>query len=609
MFLHKLLSFSLRDSHFFVYYYFSYKLFFCCCCCCCCFPCTGSLCRAQLKCWEARQVLDVDGTEKAFEVLKDASFSLDNVQDKLSESYRLSKGLLLYTEGEIYYMKRNYKKALASLLSSLQCTEELRQVHTDLARRYNAIGNCHFRLKKPEKALEFYNKAYKMQEELAGSEYHFDMPMYKNQIGTAYEGLGDYEKAAKCYRDALKLLEELKLLGFWDEAHFCRNLANALMFQGKYSEAVEPADRARNIRMKLLGNHPLTVRSIFQCAVLQANLCKFDEALELFLKAWEMEKSLGAGNHSEVWRKIIKGVEDMYEDSERKRKMERYLPSFLSLQKEKFRKDALEFCQRLWAEEKRSAQFSFTEYSKEIIDALLYLVRDEKDKVDAEKDALWFYEGMQSASEEDFQEEFNQETDNSKFNEMLRERDEFLDRVIEICRNRTEHEKLTRYKTIKLSLYNKILLRPDFVAEDYAYEKATLKGKIEQLYREVGKEEQIPKFQEGLLRILEKHWEGGKGGEKSKEFGLARERTINGILYLCKELNKEEMFRKYGKEALSFYENVWEVKQAEMKDLEMEKFLDRIKQLASLTGDYERKKCYDEAYQVSIPLGKLKNEG
>ena len=576
---------------------------------CCCYSCTGSLCRAQLKCREALQVLDVDGTEKAFEVLKEASFSLDKAQDKLSEFYRLSKGLYLYVEGEIYYRKRSFKKALESLESSLQCTEELRHAHTDLARRYNAIGNCHFSLKKPEKALEFYNKAYKMQEELAGSEHHFDMPMYKNQIGTAYEGQGDYEKAVQSYRDALELLEELKLSGFWDEAHFCRNLANALMFQEKYSEAVEPADRAYNIRMKLLGNHPLTVRSIFQRAVLQANLRKFDEALELFLKAWEMEKSLGAGNHSEVWRKIIQGVEDMYEDSEEKRKMERYLPSFLSLQKEKFRMDALEFCQRLWAEEKRSAQFSFTEYNKEIIDALLYLVRDQKSKLDAEEEALWFYEGMQSASEEEFQEEFDQETDNSKLNETLKERDEFLDKVIEFCVNRTEHEKVARYKTIKLALYNKILVRPDFVAEECAYEKATLKGKVEQLYREVGDEEQIPEFQEGLLRTWQKHWEAGKGGEKSKEFGVARERTITGILHLCKELKKEEMFRKYEKEALSFYENVWEVRHAEMKDLEMETLLHHIKQLASSTGDYEREKCYDEAYQVSIPLGKLQNEG
>jgi len=37
-----------------------------------------------------------------------------------------------------------------------------------------------------------------------------------------------------------------------------------------------------------------------------------------------------------------------------------------------------------------------------------------------------------------------------------------------------------------------------------------------------------------------------------KEFGVARERTITGVLRLCKELKKDEMFRRYGNEALSF---------------------------------------------------------
>ena len=139
-----------------------------------------------------------------------------------------------------------------------------------------------------------------MQKELAGSEYHFDMPMYENQIGTVCEGQKDYEKAEQCYRDALRVLNELKLSGFHDEAHFCRNLANALMFQKKHSEAVEPAERVYSTRMKFLEYHPLTVRSIFQRAVLQANFGEFEKALNLFLEAWKMEKSLCVGNHSEV---------------------------------------------------------------------------------------------------------------------------------------------------------------------------------------------------------------------------------------------------------------------------------------------------------------------
>ena len=546
-------------------------------------------------------MLAVYGTEKAFEVLKEASCSLEKVEDKSSTSFRLSKGFLLYSEGEIHWEKRSYKRALQSLESSLQFTEELLKVHTDLARCYNAIGNCHFHLHKREKALSFYNIAYGMQEELAGSEHHLDIPTYKNQIGTVYEGEGDYEKAVQYYRDALRLLEELKLSGFHDEALFRRNLANALMFQNKYLEAVEPAERAYNIRMKLFGNHPLTVRSIFQRAVLQANFEEFEKALELFLEAWEMEKSLGAGNHSVVWRKIITGVEDMYEETAKGlRKMRRLLPPFLD-KKEQFRKDAFEFCHRFWNEERHSVQFSFTDYNREIIDALLFLVRDKREKNEVEKDALWFYEGMQSASEQEFQEEFDQETDNSVLNEMLKERIMILDNAIKLCANLGEHEKLKKHNNIKLALYKKVLMRPDFVGEKKdGYDKATLISKVEQLYRKAGKKEYIPQFKEILLRTWQTQWEGREGGEKLKEFGVARERTITAILKLCKELKKKEMFRRYGKEALSFYENLWEMKQASMEPPQMKQLLLEVKQVASSTGDRERKKIYDNALQVGF---------
>ena len=82
------------------------------------------------------------------------------------------------------------KEHFVSLKLALTFSEPLLKEHTDIARCYNAIGNSFFALNQPRKALEFYEKAYRLQEKLS-SEYHFDMAMYKNQIGTAYIGLGD----------------------------------------------------------------------------------------------------------------------------------------------------------------------------------------------------------------------------------------------------------------------------------------------------------------------------------------------------------------------------------------------------------------------------------
>ena len=555
----------------------------------------GSLCRAQLKCREARQVLDVKGTEKAFEILNEAFCSLEKVRDKSSESYRLSKGLHLYSEGEMHYRNRDYTRSIESLERSSIILEKLLRDHTDLARCYNAIGNCHFWLSEPKKALHFYNKAYEMQKKLARSENHFDMPVYKNQIGTVYESQEKYDKAIKCYNEALHLLDELKISGFWDEALLRRNLANALMFQGKYSDAVKPAEIAYSIRKKLNGNHPETVRSLYQLGMIQANLENRSKALELFLTAWEMEKSLGAGNHSEVWRLIITRVEEMCDDLNKGEK------------KKQFLHDALKFCRHFWEEQKSSKQFRFTKYNKDIFDAIVYLLGDKTEKYGIEKSVLLLdiYEGLLSVTEKQFQERFEQETSNTMLNEMMKERDEILERSIELSCELDERKKLLKFQRSKLALYEMALVRRDFVGKKKnAFDKAKLKSTVEELYKYVGQEKNIPEFRKNLLSTWQTQWEEEKSThtEMTKKIGLAKEETINGILQLCKELNKEDMYRRYGEEGLLFKEELWEVTQATMHAPEKKKFLRDIKKLASSIGDHRRENIYHEAYQVSFQI-------
>ena len=571
----------------------------------------GSLFRSQLRCWEAKLVSEAQGAHTAFEVLEKASTSLKQVDDKSTESFKLTQGLYLYFEGEIYYQNRDYHKAIESLESSLDLMEVPLELDTNVARCYNALGNCYYGLDRPEKALEFYNKALKMREELSGSDYHYDMPVYKNQIGTVHEDKGEYEEAVKCYKDALELLEELKCLGYEDEALFRRNLANVYVRQKKYKDAEEEAEEALKIRREILGNHPDTVRSIFQLGVIQENLKAYGKALDFFLKAWEMEKLLGAGNHSAVWRLIIKGVFDMHEFLKKKgaeKEKEKFRQDALAFC-ERFWQEALAFCERFWQEEKASPQFNFTPYNKEIIDAILYLLEkrtskfgftDKKERglIDKyEREALWFYNGMQGITEESFNNEFDGATDNKVLNELLRERTAFLDKLIELCNRQDEHEKLRMHKQGKMALFKKVLVRSDFVGEK-TQEKASLKSAVEQLCQEIGEKGSIKRFRENLLTKWQEQWEEGEGAEESKDMMVARDRMIEGILQLCKELKMEERLKRYGAEALSFYEKLWEKRHAEMKLSTKKGSLKKMRDLASSIGDSERMKIYLDALEV-----------
>ena len=555
-----------------------------------CFSNAGSLFRAHLKCWESLYVRDKDGPSEAFKVLEQADNSLRKVQDTTAENFTQTQGLYKYFEGEIYYKKSDFKKALDCLQLSLDLMEKLPQVDDILSRCYNAMGNCYYGLDDLTKALEFYTKALKMTEkELKGGEYHYSLPVYKNQIGTVYHGQGNYDKAVEYYKEAIRLLEVLKMSGYEDEADFCRNLANAYLFQDKFEEAMKPADKAYEIRRKRLGDHPDTVRSIFQQGLIQASLKEPEKALNFFRNAWEMEKSLKPGNHSEVWKKLIDTIIDYIADDS---------------QKKDFKKEALAFCQRFWKEERDSSRFGFTESNRLIIDTVVELLGDIEGERDVqheyEKEKLSFYDRFQDETEKDFYTTFDEATDNRELNKMLKDRVELLDKIINLCIRLDMHENRSKHTGIKLNLYRKVLFKTNFVGEK-GYERETLKSKVEQMYGDLGQRESITELRKALLSSWRSKWEQRKGIEETTEMmsSLATERTIRGILQLCLDLNEKKLHRRYGEEALVFYEELWTRKWEEMDKRAIKKFLRDIKALASSVGDNERKDLYQDVLQVS----------
>ncbi|XP_068705853.1 uncharacterized protein [Montipora capricornis] len=555
---------------------------------------SGSLFRAHLKCWESLYVLDQDGHSEAFKLLEQAANSLGKVQDTTAENFRLTQGLYSCFEGEIYFKKSDFKKALQCLQSCLDLMEKPLQVDSILVRCYNSMGSCYYGLDDLTKALEFYTKALKMIEKVVkGGEYHYHLPVLKNQIGTVYEGQGNYDKAVEYYEEAIRLLEVQEMSGNEDEADFCRNLANAYQFQGKFEEAMKPADKAFEIRRRRLGDHPDTVRSIFQQGVIQANLQEPEKALNLFRNAWEMEKSLKPGNQSKVWKMLIDTIIYLMADDS---------------QKTEFKKEALAFCQRVWKEERESSRFDFTEQNRVIIDTVLELLRDvegeENVKHEYEKQELWFFDGFLGESETDFYTTFDEATDNEELNEMMNDRVKLLNKILNLCIRLDMHESRLKHTRLKLNLYRKVLFKANFVGEK-GNEKETLRSKVEQLYEDLDERKSITEFRKTLLSSWRAQWEQKEGMEETTQTmsSLARERTIRGILQLCLDLNENELHRKYGEEALVFYEELWTGKCEEMDKQTTEAFLREVKALASSVGDYERIHVYQDALQKFINTG------
>lgn len=114
-----------------------------------------------------------------------------------------------------------------------------------------------------------------------------------------------------------------------------------------------------------------------------AEICRrlknYDEAMKFYEDAWEIEKSLGQGNHSGVMVRIVESYEGM----------------LAGVRKAEFQKETLEFYLRYWSEEKKFERFEFSSTNKQVIDSINKRLSDSGDMKTQEKykkEALWFHE-------------------------------------------------------------------------------------------------------------------------------------------------------------------------------------------------------------------------
>ncbi len=207
-------------------------------------------------------------------------YLLRKVRDKKEKSNILNEvGIIFYRLGEL-------DKALEYYGKALKLDEELGRKE-GMAANYGNLGNV-YRIKGDlDKALEYYEKALKLDEELGRKE---GMAVQLGNMGTVYHTRGDFDKALEYYGKALKLDEELgRKEGM---AANYGNLGIVYRIRGELDKALEYYGKALELNEELgrkegIANQLGNIGNVYQVRG------ELDKALEYYGKALKLNKELG----------------------------------------------------------------------------------------------------------------------------------------------------------------------------------------------------------------------------------------------------------------------------------------------------------------------------
>ena len=535
-------------------------------------------------------MLDVEGSHEAHKVLEKAKASLDKATlssseegGKGSEMFQLTEAKYHFALGKVYReLYSEPKLALDEYFKSLEVMDSCLGDHTETARCLNAIGNCYQRLNEPKRALEFYERAYYMRERLSGED-HLDMPVYKSQIGAVYHRQGDYDKAIENFQSAIELEEKLKISGSMITAVYYRNIANAYLFKDKFKEALEPSTKAYEIRNEILGVHPETTWSLFQLGLIWNLRNVDDQALHYYKMAWEMEKSLGKGNHSKARDRIVSDVRELY-DNKRLFDKRRHKKA-----KREFEEDALQFYQRIWEEEKSFDGFQFSPPNRAVIDNIIDLLKSlglKEELQRAQEEALGLYE--KTWKERDTLPETKWDKTKLMERTMVESRKTILKKIIELSKAVAGEEKIKELEGEQMKFLREVFFGKGSV-EVEGFGKRELFKTITGKLSKTDKKE----FAGEAIRFFEERWVE-LGREAGEMLGSAREDAIEQLVNIASEYGSKQERSEYREEALGFCGFLLESQAVDGDESSRAQRKERIKDFAKRLKDKSTQKAVIE---------------
>jgi tetratricopeptide (TPR) repeat protein len=208
---------------------------------------------------------------------------LERTKDKDKEVEAIARGNI----GLVYKIKGELDKALEYYGKAWKLNEELGR-REGMAIGLGNIGIV-YRIKgELDKALEYYEKAWKLNEELGRKE---GMAADLGNIGNVYRIKGELDKALEYLKKALKLNEELGRRE--GRANQLGNIGIVYQIKGELDKALEYYGKALKLDEEL-GSKEGMANQLGNIGNVYRIKGELDKALEYYGKAWKLDEELGS---------------------------------------------------------------------------------------------------------------------------------------------------------------------------------------------------------------------------------------------------------------------------------------------------------------------------
>ncbi|MBK9247042.1 MAG: tetratricopeptide repeat protein [Ignavibacteria bacterium] len=242
----------------------------------------------------AQQVIDVldnrsdDITSTENDVNTKDTNNSNNLSDELHDTTTIRANAILALAWN-NYSKGDFLLALEQAHRGLVQAQE-GQITSSITKAWNIIGNVHVSLGNYDNALEFFNKALAINEEIGSKN---GIAHNLGNLGNVYHNLSDYTQALTFFQKALAINEEIA-----SKNGIAINLGNiGIVYRNlsDYPQALTYYQKALAIYEEIGSKYGIA-RNLGNIGNVYRNLSDYPQALTYFLKALAISEEIGSKN-------------------------------------------------------------------------------------------------------------------------------------------------------------------------------------------------------------------------------------------------------------------------------------------------------------------------